>query len=43
MGMVKKGISIDSFSCFDVIQETSISIIGIPRKANAIPLLIVGR
>ena len=40
--MVKKGISIDSFSCFDVIQETSISITGIPRKANAIPLLIVG-
>jgi len=42
MGMVKKGISIDNFSCFDVIQETNVSITGIPYKANAIPLLIIG-
>lgn len=38
----KKGISIDGFSCFDVIQETNVSITGIPHKANAIPLLIIG-
>ena len=42
MGMVKKGISIDSFSCFDVLQETNVSITGIPYKANAIPLIIIG-
>lgn len=40
--MVKKGISIDSFSCFDVLQETNISITGIPHKANLIPLIIIG-